>query len=172
MLDLLNEISEMVYVVDLENHDLLYMNTAGRKSFDAKEFEGKKCYHVIRHRETPCEECPNKELRQKDFVSWNFTDPATSLHYAIKSKQTEWEGRPACLALAVNVTESEKEKNALKNGMEGQEVLLECAKLLHILGDTDLEQAIDRALEKIGAYLEADRVYIFEIHNGSFPTDK
>lgn len=166
MLDLLNEISEMVYVVDLENHDLLYMNTAGRKSFDAKEFEGKKCYHVIRHRETPCEECPNKELRQKDFVSWNFTDPATSLHYAIKSKQTEWEGRPACLALAVNVTESEKEKNALKNGMEGQEVLLECAKLLHILGDTDLEQAIDRALEKIGGYLEADRVYIFEIHNG------
>ena len=166
MLDLLNEISEMVYVVDLENHDLLYMNTAGRKSFDAKEFEGKKCYHVIRHRETPCEECPNKELRQKDFVSWNFTDPATSLHYAIKSKQTEWEGRPACLALAVNVTESEKEKNALKNGMEGQEILLECAKLLHILGDTDLEQAIDRALEKIGAYLEADRVYIFEIHNG------
>ena len=166
MLDLLNEISEMVYVVDLENHDLLYMNTAGRKSFDAKEFEGKKCYHVIRHRETPCEECPNKELRQKDFVSWNFTDPATSLHYAIKSKQTECEGRPDCLALAVNVTESEKEKNALKNGMEGQEVLLECAKLLHILGDTDLEQAIDRALEKIGAYLEADRVYIFEIHNG------
>ena len=65
MLDLLNEISEMVYVVDLENHDLLYMNTAGRKSFDAKEFEGKKCYHVIRHRETPCEECPNKELRQR-----------------------------------------------------------------------------------------------------------
>ena len=49
MEELLNELNEVVYVVDLENYELLYLNKYGLKLFGYEKFDeikGITCYEV------------------------------------------------------------------------------------------------------------------------------
>ena len=60
-MDLLEDISELVYVADSETYDMLYLNGEGKKDFgiSPEELEGKKCYEVLQGRDAPCEFCTN-----------------------------------------------------------------------------------------------------------------
>lgn len=43
----LNDISEMMYVSDVETHELLFLNEAGMRNFHLDSIEGKRCYEVF-----------------------------------------------------------------------------------------------------------------------------
>ena len=52
--DILNKLDEIIYVVDMESYELLYLNRAAR-SLCAGEREtlGRKCYKVLQGRDEP-----------------------------------------------------------------------------------------------------------------------
>ena len=50
----LNDISELLYIVDLETYDLLFINETGMKIFEVDSIYGKKCYKVLQGRDAPC----------------------------------------------------------------------------------------------------------------------
>lgn len=51
MTEILNELSETVYIADTETYELLFLNAAGRHFLDVNDsYEGKKCYEVLQHR--------------------------------------------------------------------------------------------------------------------------
>ena len=59
LLNSIDEITELIYVSDLETYDLLYMNKAGRKAFSSNAAAGGKCYQVLQKRDSPCPfSCP------------------------------------------------------------------------------------------------------------------
>ena len=51
----MDEISELMYISDTENYELLFLNEAGRKLFGVTELKGQKCYKVLQGKESPCE---------------------------------------------------------------------------------------------------------------------
>ncbi len=46
-LSLLNEISELVYVSDIETYELLFVNQTGCQTLHLESYEHKKCYEVL-----------------------------------------------------------------------------------------------------------------------------
>ena len=50
----MNDISELLYVADIENYELLFLNEAGQRNFGVDEFQpGMKCYQVLQERMLP-----------------------------------------------------------------------------------------------------------------------
>ena len=73
--DILNKLDEIIYVVDMESYELLYLNRAAR-SLCAGEREtlGRKCYKVLQGRDEPCHFCPVDNLRDDVFHCWEYAN--------------------------------------------------------------------------------------------------
>lgn len=164
MFDILDEMYELVYVMDINTYDLLYLNSAGKKTFGIpQETAGQKCYRLIQGREAPCPFCPNSHLKDGQVYSWEITNPVVGRHYQLKDQLTDWNGIPAKVEIAFDITDNENEKNALKRKLEVEDLLMRCVRRLYLLHD--LEEEISCILEEIGTFLKAERTYIFEMRN-------
>lgn len=157
----LNEISELLYVSDIETYELLFLNQAGQETFHANDFYGKKCYEVLQGRTSPCPFCTNPLLKENEIYSWEIDNPITNKHYMLKDRKILWDERIARLEIAFDMTKLENEKNELQRTLEAQQIIVEC---IHILYDIhDINQSINIVLEKIGNCLCADRVYLVSL---------
>ena len=47
MFDLIDEISELLYISDPETYELLYLNKPGQEMFGVSDISGKKCYSCL-----------------------------------------------------------------------------------------------------------------------------
>lgn len=161
MHELIDEISELVYVVDMENYDLLYVNKTGKKMFGIDNVKNLKCYRAIQGRDSPCEFCTNGKISGDRFYTWEAFNPVAKRYYILKDKLIEWDSRPAHMQIALDITEQARQKLQLENTLRVERLILACVKTLH--GSSDLRKGIDQILEKVGWFLEADRASIFQI---------
>lgn len=106
----LNEISELLYVSDIETYELLFLNQAGQETFHANDFYGKKCYEVLQGRTSPCPFCTNPLLKENEIYSWEIDNPITNKHYMLKDRKILWDERIARLEIAFDMTKLENEK--------------------------------------------------------------
>lgn len=157
----INEISELIYVSDMENYDLLFVNEAGKRNFGIDDVNGLKCYRALQGREDPCPYCTNHLLKPGENYSWETTNPLTKRHYMLKDRVIEWEGRKARIEIAFDMTRIEEEKQKLKYALDTENMVMECIRTLY--QGTDLENDIYKALESVGEYLGGERTYIFTI---------
>ena len=51
----MNDISELMYISDIENYELLFLNQAGMECFHVDSLEGQKCYKVLQGKDSPCD---------------------------------------------------------------------------------------------------------------------
>ncbi len=165
----LNEISELMYVADIANYELLFLNEAGRKTFGVKEISGQKCYRVLQGRDAPCEFCTNPHLVPGENITWETTNPITRRHYLLKDRLIQWEDRNARLEIAFDITEAEAEKQALKNALEAEQMVMECVRTLYREHDTD--RSVPAMLERLGRFLSADRAYLGIVRDGLISND-
>lgn len=157
----MNEISELLYVADMDNYELLFINEAGKKTFHIGEASGQKCYRVLQGREQPCPFCTNRLLKPGENYNWEFTNPLTGRHYLLRDRLVEWDGRPARLELAFDTTESEREKEALRYTLNSEKMIVECIRTLY--QEHDLDKAVTQVLCQLGTYLSADRAYVITL---------
>ena len=94
---ILEEYDDMVYVSDLDNYELLYVNRAGLDMFHLSReelFSGKKhlCYEIFHGRNTPCPFCTNKYLKDSGFYEWeHYNEQLLSLiHISFVGKAAVW----------------------------------------------------------------------------------
>lgn len=158
---LIDEISELVYVADLCTHELLFLNTAGKKMFGLSSLAGKTCYAVLHGREEPCTFCDDHLLRENSFHQWECTYAAVGRHCLLRDRLICWKDRPARLVIALDITEQQAQKMRLQSQLAMEEIVLECVTQLH--QSADLPRAISSILQKIGCFLLADRVRILEV---------
>ena len=62
------EMDEMVYIADMDSHEIVYMNRQLRESlgyFSEQEYAHKKCYKVLQGGNAPCAFCNNTALSEK-----------------------------------------------------------------------------------------------------------
>ena len=63
-LKLYDEISQTIYISDMETYDLVFLNRCGRQRLgiqQEQEVYGK-CYQVLQGLDNPCSFCNNKDL--------------------------------------------------------------------------------------------------------------
>lgn len=165
----MNDISELLYVADLETYDLLFINQTGKETFHVDSLEGKKCYRVLQGKDAPCEFCTSSFLKEGENYTWEFTNAITNRHYILKDRLIEWDGRPARMEIAFDTTEAEQEKIKLKFSMEADKMITDCVRILY--QNNDLDAAIPQVLMLLGSFLPADRTYVINIRNEQMYND-
>ena len=156
----MNEISELMYVADINTYELLFVNEAGKKMFHIEDMQAKPiCYKVLQGLDAPCPFCTNKILKMDETYSWEYTNPIIKRHFLLKDRLLEWDGRIARMEIAFDITEANEEKNELKRRLERDDIRLACVRELY--NNRDLEIAITKVLEYIGRLFAAERAYVF-----------
>ncbi|MCH1983298.1 bifunctional diguanylate cyclase/phosphodiesterase [Ruminococcus sp. OA3] len=160
----MNDISELLYVADIENYDLLFLNEAGQRNFHVNEFQpGMKCYKVLQGMDAPCPFCTNHLLREGEIYTWEYTNPIIGRHYLLKDRLIEWDGRNARMEIAFDTTESENEKIQLKYMLDAEKMVMECVRTLY--QEHDFAVAVSQVLAHLGIFLSAERSYILNIRD-------
>lgn len=165
----LDSISELMYVSDLKTHELLFINETGRETFGVRELCGQKCYKVLQGRDTPCEFCTSPRLVPGENYTWEFTNPITKRHYLLKDRLLQWEGRPARLEIAFDISEAEAEKQALKSTLDAEQALIECVRTLY--RERDYARSFPMVLERMGRFLSAEQALLVFFKDGTFQCD-
>ena len=160
----MNDISELMYIADVETFELLFLNQTGMECFHVDSLNGQKCYRVLQGKDAPCEFCTNSLLREGENYTWEYTNPITRRHYILKDRLLEWDGRRARMEIAFDTTESEREKQLLKFTLEAEKMVTDCVGMLY--RQNDIAKTTAHVLEKFGSFLHADRAYIVDIKDG------
>lgn len=160
---IMNEIEDIIYVLDMETHDLLYMNS---KAMDAAgvrsecEWKGRPCYQVLYGLESPCSSCPNSIVAEKGGYTWERFVARTGRYLYQMNKLISVEGKRAKLCVSTDITVIKKTAEELHRRLLLEETLIKCVRTLYE-GD-NAELAINRLLSIIAEYHGADRAYIIE----------
>lgn len=163
MLMPINEMTELMYVSDVNTYDLLFVNDAGKKLFQLDDLKGLKCYKALQGLEAPCDFCPNAYLSKEDTYTWEYTNPVINRHFLLKDRLVDWGDNDARMEIAFDITESVNEKKQLENRINRDRILIECIRELYQNHDTI--DAINRVLRLIGETFEAERSYVFYMEN-------
>lgn len=156
----MNEISELMYVSDMDTYELLFVNEAGKKIFQVDDsLPVQKCYKVLQGFDEPCPFCTNKLLKMNETYSWEYTNPIINKHYLLKDRLIEWDGRIARMEIAFDITEANEEKNELKRRLKRDEIRLACVRELY--NNRDIKAAVTKVMEYIGTLFLAERAYVF-----------
>lgn len=106
------KMNEFIYVSDMENYEMIYMNKklleiCGFHSLE--EISGKKCYEVLYNSSKPCENCTNHELSLGNFKEWSCYNAQLGKNFAIKDTMVEEDGRRCRVELALDADALERE---------------------------------------------------------------
>lgn len=163
MFQIFEEMSDLIYIIDMDTYELLYMNQSGKDSFHVSEVKGKKCYKLLQGKEEPCEFCTNKYLKEGEFYTWTRKNPKIDRYYILKDGLVDWNGKKARIEIAFDITEKAQQEEILWNELAVGNLVTDCAKKLYNM--EDLDSVLSDVLQMIGNYLKASRVYLFQIEN-------
>ena len=159
LLHALDQMLELVYVVDIETYELLYINSAGREKYGIGNPSSGKCYQLIQGMDAPCSFCVNDRLSYESVYTWEFTNPMLGRHFLLRDRLVYWSGRKARMQIATDITEMEGERSTLQRLLESEQVIRECISMLYQA--KTLDEAMEKVLLRAGEYSGADRAYFF-----------
>lgn len=160
MWEFYEELSELVYVADMDSHELVYLNRKARELYGINsmdEVRGKKCYEVLSGNAKPCLLCNNNKLKSGYFLEEMQYHPTLKRRFALKQTLLEAEGRRYRFELAVDLNAWDHEER----GYETNAVMINEGLRISMLAHTS-EEGISVLLEYLGQALKSERVYIFE----------
>ncbi|MEF2143829.1 MAG: PAS domain S-box protein [Desulfovibrionaceae bacterium] len=115
----MNNLDAVVYVADMQTHELLFLNNYG--STRLKKFSpGMKCFEVLQQgQQTPCPFCTNERLvnsegRPTGVYRWEFQNTITKRWFDCRDQAILWrDGRLVRLEIAVDITDRKKHEEEL-----------------------------------------------------------
>ena len=158
MLDIYNvldAISEIVYVSDAETHEILYINEAGKKILG--DCLGETCYKLFHGKSAECTNCPC--LNGEGLSEYIRKNVMTEKTYIIKHKDTVWDGKKAYLDIAFDITNTEEIQKRLEQRLDMEHILVSCMVEMH--KNKPFEESFTNLLGIIGKYFEADKIFVF-----------
>ncbi|MBI5664812.1 MAG: PAS domain S-box protein [Nitrospirae bacterium] len=131
LLTVLDSLEAIVYVADMQTHEILFINNYTRKTFG--DIEGKICWQALQvDQPGPCGFCSNDKLltpggRPSEIYTWEFENTRNGRWYYIKDRAIQWvDGRIVRMEIATDITaikETEtlliKERNLFRTMIEG-----------------------------------------------------
>lgn len=169
---IINEVEDMIYIIDMESYEMLYMNEKAKHILgftDDDEWKTRKCYEVVHGEECVCECCPNSIVREKGFYAYERYNHRSGKLFYQKYKLITFEGRKAKLVVSIDISELRKTANELNAKLNTERTMLKCVKTLYEVDD--MGHAINQLLEIIAQFYSADRAYIFEFDDIGYMMD-
>ncbi len=167
---ILNNIDSVIYISDIEDYTLLYLNTFGLNAIgqsDASQVLGKKCYEVLQGLDAPCEFCTNAKLSESEFYEWSYYNPMLDSTFLLKDKLIPYNGRLARLEIATDISKITLLEKELQEKLADEMFLSNCVEMLH--SGLEPTTSIYKLLENVSHYYKAERSYIFELSDcGNF----
>lgn len=155
--------NEFVYVTDLDNDELVYMNKKTRETYgfhSPKEVMGKKCYEVLHGCSAPCTICNNYELESGSFKEWKYYNPILDKHLALKDTMIKDGEKRYRMEIAVDVSAQEKQRRMISQYQNLENYANEGLRIA--LQASTPDKSLDVILEYLGKALQGERTYIFE----------
>ena len=155
--------NEYVYVSDMDNYELIYMNRKARDDFgvrDQEEIKGKRCYELLHGCSVPCSICNNHELQPECFREWKYYNPVLDKYLSLKDTMIEDEGRRCRLEIAIDASVQEHQNNMIRSYQNTETLVNEGLRIA--LQASTPDKTIDIILEYLGKALGGERTYIFE----------
>ncbi len=114
---ILDELDALVYVADMDSHEILYANARTKKQF-GNGIVGKLCWQKMQEDQTgPCPFCTNHLLTDekgnaKGVHVWEFENTRTGKWYMIRDRAIPWtDGRMVRLEIATDISERKRSEN-------------------------------------------------------------
>lgn len=156
-------LNDVVYVSDMDNHELVYMNKKALALYNlnsVEELAGKKCYELMQHSSSPCAFCNNDKLEEGHFVEWQYYNPIVNKHYVLKDTMITDGNKRYRVDFAFDNSEHEQ-KQQLFLVNQSQETIATEGIQLALKAETP-DKAINIVLEYLGKALHSERTYIIE----------
>lgn len=126
----LDNISAVVYVADIDTHELLFMNKYGKDIYG--DVVGRICWQALQKgQDTTCEFCeiqniPYADLYARERVSWEVRSTYNHRHYEYRCGVIKWiDGRMAWIAIATDSTERKMAEEIILQSREWYRTLAE-----------------------------------------------
>lgn len=108
----------LIYVADMETHELLFINRFGRQTWG--DVTGKICWQVLQSNQSgPCSFCTNKRLLDKERTAtgihvWEFQNTINQRWYECRDQAIRWtDGRFVRLEIATDISERKQSQDKL-----------------------------------------------------------
>jgi len=115
----LDSLDALVYVADMQNHELLFLNRYGRDNWGVPN--GRKCWQVLQDGQTgPCSFCTNSYLLDEQGQPaavhvWEFRNTVTGRWYQCRDQAIHWpDGRHVRIEIATDISELKETQAQLK----------------------------------------------------------
>ncbi len=161
---ILDNTDEFIYITDIENHELIYLN---RRALEAignpapEEWYRKKCYEVLQGGHAPCDFCNNDRLTTDDFHERSHYNKNLHKQVLVKEKLIPFNGKLVRLEIATDISKVTALEVELQEKLMDERFLANCVKLLH--SGSAPKEAIYKLLKRVTTYFQAERSYIFEV---------
>ncbi|MDD4370566.1 MAG: response regulator [Anaerostipes sp.] len=108
--NLVNESESAIYVSDITNYELLYINQKGVQLMGRERqiIPGEKCYEFMFNRTAPCKFCKIHSMHYDEFIDRDFPYPLNGRTYQLRGKLTDWNGIEAHVEYIKDVTQRRK----------------------------------------------------------------
>ncbi len=126
-LTVLDSIDADIYVADMSNYEILFMNQHIKDSF-GHDFTGQTCWQVFRNDSKACGHCTNDKLLNSDgdpsgVHVWECGNPITGRWYTNYDRAIPWDDvtgntRFVRLQIATDITEKKQAETALQNAKD------------------------------------------------------
>ena len=151
-LTVLNSIDADVYVSDMQNYEILWMNEHMRRDFGGNHV-GKICWKAFRNELMPCTYCTNNKLLDSDgkptgLHVWEDRNPVTKRWYTIYNRAIKWEdNRYVRLQVGTDITDRKKNESALRLAHNEMEKRIE-GRTLELAQAKEQAEAANQAKSK------------------------
>lgn len=103
---LLDDVSDCIFVCDLETYEIYYANETACRWIKASSdnIVGKKCYEIIGGYDSPCPCCINSSiLNDHGYHTFEFFSNDTNIEFPSKCKISKWNGCPSRVQIIQNL---------------------------------------------------------------------
>ena len=136
---ILDSIDALVYVADMNTHELLFINRQGRNQFG--DITGKKCYEIIQQdQDSVCPFCTNHLLINESGPTgeyqWEFQNTKNGRWYECRDRAIRWvDGRMVRLEIATDITERKRVLEELRENEERLRQITETISIAYYIFD-------------------------------------
>ncbi len=162
-----NVAEDMVYASDIATRELLYMNDKAREFYGIEEggYLGKKCYDVMRGKNSSCENCKVGFLNEYGYYTWLENDKVNGGDVLHLDKTVPFGDRLVRLSIGVNVTEPQQKDYALSTIINLYNLQVACLSDLH-QRTGELTDSIKKILLSLTRALKVSRAGFCDLNDG------
>lgn len=155
---LLDELEDLIFLIEPETYELVYMNRIACEKTKTFQYSGKKCYEVLQGIDRPCLFCKQHLSNMKSFQIWKNINTKLDSEFIIKDKIIYWDDKKLRLEIFINI----EEIHSKAHSTSVVDVLLD--SICRLLSTQDLKASLFYILKNIGIFYKAASVYFIELN--------